>query len=193
MKQVLEICQEVARILELPEPKDLFTDGREWLNIIAYQLQYLTTKHFEDLKSNGSITLSSDESKIRYEFDDYIKDFDSIDLHSTIYIRDEQGRVIKSYKANLLDDAPIAISNGALCVLHREKDWKQIDFIYNSSYIVWDFSNFEGKTSITDNTDVPVFDEKLLKMMLLQQYLSIHMEDMVNKKLEESKWQRSLT
>lgn len=193
MKQVLEICQEVARILEIPEPKDLFTDGREWLNIIAYQLQYLTTKHFENLKSNGSITLSSDESKIRYEFDDYIKDFDSIDLHSTIYIRDEQGRVIKSYKANLLDDAPIAISNDALCVLYREKDWKQIDFIYNSSYIIWDYGNFEGKTSITNNTDVPIFDEKLLKMMLLQQYLSIHMEDMVNKKLEESKWQRNLT
>ena len=47
----------------------------------------------------------------------------------------------------------------------------RIVFQYRSNGVAWDFDTFEEKSKLTANTDVPVFDEYLVKLNILWRWL----------------------
>ena len=47
----------------------------------------------------------------------------------------------------------------------------KIVFQYRSNNIVWDFNTFEEKNVLNANTDVPIFDEYVVKLNILWRWL----------------------
>ena len=47
----------------------------------------------------------------------------------------------------------------------------KIVFQYRSNNIVWDFNTFEEKNVMNANTDVPIFDEYVVKLDILWRWL----------------------
>ena len=63
------------------------------------------------------------------------------------------------------------IQNGRFVFLTPPAGGLRIVFQYRSDGVVWDFDTFEEKSVLTANTDVPIFDEYLVKLNILWRWL----------------------
>lgn len=63
------------------------------------------------------------------------------------------------------------IQNWRFVFLTPPAEGMRIVFQYRSNGVVWDFDTFEEKSELTANTDVPVFDEYLVKLNILWRWL----------------------
>ena len=63
------------------------------------------------------------------------------------------------------------IQNGRFVFLQEPPCCVKIVFQYRSDNIVWDFNTFEEKNVLSANTDVPIFDEYLVKLDILWRWL----------------------
>lgn len=178
MKQILEICREVADLAATQRPTDLFANETQndqiWLSVAKSELNSLLRYgDWQELTKEAVLPVNCNQSN--YPIDAIVDDFYAL-LQNTVYIKDEQERVIgaitpeqwareKCFNCPSLD-IKFKIQNNVIKFITPPKCCK-ILFTYRSSNIVWDFDTFEEKTTLTKNTDVPIFDEYLVKLGIL--------------------------
>ncbi len=183
MKTILEICKEVADIAAVKRPKDLFnTSGQHeciFLSVVKSALDSLQRyADWQELTKEGC--LRTIEGKSQYSIKDFAPDFYSL-LNNTIFIKDSHERVIgaitpeqwmkEKYFFSPGTNIKFKIQNGRFIFLNSPVGGMRIVFQYRSNNIVWDFNTFEEKNTLTKNTDVPIFDEYLVKLGVLWRWL----------------------
>ncbi len=176
MHSILEICQEAASLVATQKPNDLFDEDSQqeavFLSIAKDTLDSLLRYgDWQELTKEGVLRTAG--KKTSYLLTAICPDFYSI-LNNTIYIKDSAERVIgaitpqdwmrEKYFNCPSADVRFKIQNGMIKFLTPPPDGIKIVFQYRSSTIVFDAANgYEEKSEITKNTDVPVFDEFLVK------------------------------
>ena len=168
MKTILEICREVADLAGVTRPTDLFSPmDRKWLDLIRDELGYLIRYgEWRDTVHNGYFTVV--ENKKRYLLEDIAPDFMCLS-NCTIFVKDKQERVIAAIIPEKWNDY-FKIQNGYFILKNKQPAGNKILFQYRSTCIAWDYDSFEEKTILDKNTDVPIFDEYLVKLGVLWRY-----------------------
>lgn len=179
MKTILEICREVADLAAVKRPDDLFDNGGQQNNIFLSVAKsaldsLLRYGNWQELTKEGCIRTI--QGKKQYIICDYIPDFYCI-LNNTIYIKDINEKLIGAttseqwmkdkYFSACSGSIKFKIQNGRLMFLNEPTARVKIVFQYRSNNIVWDFKTFEEKNVLEANTDVPIFDEYLVKLAIL--------------------------
>lgn len=176
MKNILEICREAADLVAVQKPEDLFSGASQqeavFLSIAKDTLDSLLRYgDWQELTKEG--TLYTEEEVSNYPIHDFCPDFYSL-LNNTIYIKDSSEKVIGSItpeqwmKEKYFNVSSLGlkfkIQNGILKFLSQPPAYINIVFQYRSANIVYDAQNgYQEKSELTKNTDIPVFDEFLVK------------------------------
>lgn len=183
MKTILDICREVADLAAVKRPEDLFNGSSQQSNIFLSVAKstldsLLRYGNWQELTKEGCIRTI--KGKTQYVIRDYIPDFYCL-LNNTIYIKDGNERVMGSitpeqwmkdkYFYNDASRLKFKIQNGKLVLLNEPQFGVKIVFQYRSDNIVWDYQTLEEKSVMTENTDVPIFDEYLVKTGILWRWL----------------------
>ena len=183
MKTILEICREVADLAAVKRPNDLFNTSSQqesiFLSVAKSSLDSLLRYgDWQELtKEAWFCTISG---KKRYRIAEIVPDFYCL-LPNTIYIKDTKERIIGAITpqqwmqekcfCNIGTDIKFKIQNGCFVFLNEPPCHVKIIFQYRSNNIVWDFNTFEEKNVLTANTDVPIFDEYVVKLDILWRWL----------------------
>lgn len=183
MKTILEICKEVADLAAVKRPDDLFNSASQqnsiFLSVAKSTLDSLLRYgNWQELTKEGC--LRTIKRKKYYAVKDYIPDFYCL-LNNTVYIKDTNERLIGALtpeqwtkdKCFCAADGRIKfkIQNDRFVFLSEPENSFKIVFQYRSDNIVWDFKTFEEKNVLSANTDVPIFDEYLVKLGILWRWL----------------------
>ena len=183
MKTILEICREVADLAAVKRPNDLFNENSQqesiFLSVAKSALDSMMRYgDWEELTKEGSLRTVCGKSQ--YIISEFAPDFYSL-LNNTIFIKDSQERVIgaitpqqwmaEKYFHSPSNNIKFKIQNGRFVFLDPPPGGVKIVFQYRSNHIVWDFNTFEEKSVLTANTDVPIFDEYLVKLNILWRWL----------------------
>ncbi|MBQ9090206.1 MAG: hypothetical protein IJY58_04070 [Alphaproteobacteria bacterium] len=180
MSTILEICQDAASLVATQKPTDLFdVDNQQsaiFLSIAKDTLESLRRfGDWQELTKEGRLTVSPHQSI--YYIPDFCPDFYAL-INNTIYIRDTSEKLIGAITPEqwMTDrffnggDAGLRfkIQNNCLRFLTPPQKTCQIIFFYRSAVVALETEHngctYEEKTTITKNTDVPVFDEYLVKL-----------------------------
>lgn len=183
MKTILEICREVADLAAVKRPNDLFDAHSQsesiFLSVAKSALDsMLRYGDWQELTKEGClITVGGKTSYLIYDF---VPDFYCL-LNNTIFIKDGYERVIGAitpeqwmhdkYFCCAGTDVKFIIQNGRFMFLNEPPCGIKIVFQYRSNNIVWDFNTLEEKNVLSANTDVPIFDEYLVKLNILWRWL----------------------
>lgn len=183
MKTILEICREVADLAATKRPNDLFDANSQqesiFLSVAKSALDSLLRYgDWQELTKEGC--LRTVEGRTQYPISEFLPDFFCL-LNNTIFIKDGKERIIgaitpeqwmrEKYFSSPSNELKFKIQNGRFVFLTPPAGGLRIVFQYRSNGIVWDFDTFEEKSSLTANTDVPVFDEYLVKLNILWRWL----------------------
>ena len=183
MKTILDICQEAADLAAVKRPEDLFNKNSQqdsiFLSVAKSTLDSLLRYgNWEELTKEGCLTANKGQSS--YLLSDYVQDFYCL-ICNTIYIKDMQERVIgaitpeqwmkEKYFNSPSNDVKFKLQNGRLIFLNPPSCRMKIVFQYRSNNIVWDYKTLLEKNVLTANTDVPIFDEYLVKLGILWRWL----------------------
>ncbi len=183
MKTILEICREVADLAATKRPNDLFDSHSQqeaiFLSVAKSALDSLMRfGDWQELIKDG--VLRTVENVDRYAVKDFAPDFYCL-INNTVYIKDRNERIIGAItpaqwakdKVLVHDGTGIKfkIQNGMFKFLTPPAGNIKIAFQYRSNNVVWDFNTFAEKSEITANTDVPIFDEYLVKLAILWRWL----------------------
>lgn len=183
MKTILEICREVADLAATKRPNNLFDSNSQqesiFLSVAKSALDsMLRYGDWQELTKEGCLRTMA--NKVQYPIADIVPDFFSL-LNNTIFIKDSQERVIgaitpeqwmrEKYFACPSTDIKFKIQNGRFVFLAPPPGGIKVVFQYRSNNIVWDFNTFEEKNVLEKNTDVPIFDEYLVKLNILWRWL----------------------
>lgn len=183
MKTILEICREVADLAAVKRPDDLFNASSQhnsiFLSVAKSALDSLLRfGNWQELTKEGYLRTVA--GKKRYVIKDVIPDFYCL-LNNTIYIKDSNEKIIGAvtpeqwmkdrYFSASGSDVKFKIQNGCFVFLNEPQSRVKIVFQYRSDNIVWDFKTFEEKNVLNANTDVPIFDEYLVKLGILWRWL----------------------
>ena len=185
MKTILEICREVADIAGVERPDNLWGDENKndyWLGIVLLELNSLLSYNWRELIKEYEIKPYSCEKKL---WKDIIINGDYLCLvHNTIYIKDNQNRVIgaipyKKWKNNrkcVSEGVAFRINDNSIRIIDFKKGVK-ILFQYKSKSIVWNWNTFEEQSVLNSNDNVPIFDEYLVKLGVLWRWEKAHCQD----------------
>lgn len=183
MKTILEICREVADLAAVKRPDDLFNTSSQhnsiFLSVAKSTLDSLLRfGNWQELTKEGC--LYTVIGKKQYVIKDLIPDFYCL-LNNTVYIKDANERLIgavtpeqwmkERYFSAAGNEIKFKIQNGCLVFANEPRSRVKIVFQYRSDNIVWDFKTFEEKNTLNANTDVPIFDEYLVKLGILWRWL----------------------
>ena len=176
MKNILEICREAADLVAVQKPEDLFAGDSQqeavFLSIAKDTLDSLLRYgDWQELTKEG--TLHTEEEISNYPIHDFCPDFYSL-LNNTIYIKDSSEKIIGSItpeqwmKEKYFNVSSLGlkfkIQNGILKFLTPPPAYINIVFQYRSANVVYDAQNgYQEKSELSKNTDIPVFDEFLVK------------------------------
>lgn len=176
MKNILEICQEVADLTATQRPVDLFSEASQqeaiFLSVAKDTLDSLLRYgDWQELTKEGYFITHSGQSN--YFINDICPDFHCL-LNNTVYIKNSSEKIIGAItpeewmKEKYFNEKSIGIKfkiqNGIFKFLTPPSEGLKIVFQYRSSNIVYDAQKgYEEKTILTKNTDIPVFDEYLVK------------------------------
>lgn len=178
MKNILKICQDVANVACVQPPNTLFgaTSQNEqiFLSVARDALSGLMRYgDWQELTKDG--VLKTVDGKKDYLIAEFCPDFYQL-LNNTVYIKDGQEKVIGSitpeqwqrekYFHDLSGEIKFKIQNSMFRFLAQPPAGIKIVFQYRSAAVVYDSAMFEEKTDISDNTDIPVFDEYLVKLAI---------------------------
>lgn len=179
MKSILEICQEVADIAATKRPEDLFNRNSQheaiWLSVAKMELDSLLRfGDWQELTKEGVLRTAG--KKTKYIMGNVVPDFYSL-LNNTIYIKDTQEKVIgaitpedwmrEKYFSCPGIDLKFKLQNGMIHFLTVPADGLKIVFQYRSNNIVMDGSTYEEKSVLSKNSDIPLFDEHVIKLGIL--------------------------
>lgn len=183
MKTILEICREVADLAATKRPNDLFDTRSQqeaiFLSVAKSTLDSLMRYgDWQELVKDGCLrTIEKTDS---YKISDFAPDFYCL-INNTIYIKDTGERIIGAItpaqwrKEKIFNSESTGIrfkiQNGMFKFLTPPAGGMKIVFQYRSDSVVWDFNTFAEKSDITANTDVPLFDEYLVKLGILWRWL----------------------
>ena len=184
MKSILEICQEVADLAATKRPEDLFNSASQqdsiFLSVAKSALDSLLRYgDWQELTKEGVLRTSG--KRERYLLDGICPDFYSL-LNNTIYIKDYHEKIIgaitpedwmrEKYFSSPANDIRFKIQNGMIKFLTPPADDIKIVFQYRSNSICYDpQQGCLEKNAITKNTDIPIFDEYLVKLGILWRWL----------------------
>lgn len=180
---ILEICQEVADITSTQKPTDLFDVNSQhnaiFLSVAKTELcSLMRYGDWQDLTKEA--TLLTVKNKTVYPIDEIVPDFYSI-LNNTIYIKDEMEKVIGSitpedwmrekYFSCPDINVKFKIQGNAFKFLEPPECGRQIVFQYRSNAVCYDGTTFEEKSTITKNTDIPIFDKYVVQLGITWRWL----------------------
>ena len=178
MKNILEICKDVANIACVQPPNTLFgaTGQNEqiFLSVAKDALSGLMRYgDWQELTKDG--ILITKKGKSDYIISDFCPDFYQL-LNNTVYIKDASEKVIgavtpeqwqrEKYFHDSSGEIRFKIQNSMFRFLSLPPENTKIVFQYRSAIIAYDGGMFTEKTEITANTDIPVFDEYLVKLAI---------------------------
>ena len=179
MATILQICQEAASLLATQAPQGLFDSNSQqeaiFLSIAKSTLNSLQRYgNWQELTKEGE--LRTQPSRLVYYIQDFCPDFYCL-LNNTVYVKDHSEKVIGALSPEQymreryfsFSDIGIKfkIQQGRFVFLTEPPAGLKIVFNYRSANVCYDpelelYGNPE-KTEITKNTDVPIFDEFLVK------------------------------
>jgi len=182
MTSILEICQEAADITATQRPEDLFERNVQhnaiFLSVAKNELDSLMRYgDWQELLSEG--TFSTVEGKSFYSFEEVTSDFYAF-LPGTIFIKDSGEKLIGAVTAEakmneICFHSPIEstfkIENNGFKFLKMPKSSVKIVFMYRSNAVCVDAKTFEKKKTLSANTDVPIFDQYLVKLGIIWRWL----------------------
>lgn len=178
MKNILEICQEAASLVATQRPSDLFNSSSQqeavFLSVAQDTLDSLLRYgDWQELTKEGCLRTTKGQSN--YLLADYCPDFYCL-INNTVFIKDRAEKVVgaitpEQWMKEKYFNVPslnmkFKIQNGMLKFLTAPIGELKIVFQYRSSVIAYDGSKkYCGieKSAITQNTDIPIFDEFLVK------------------------------
>ena len=178
MKNILQICQDAASLVATQRPQDLFNEDSQqeaiFLSVAKDTLDSLLRYgDWQELTKEAKFRTVAGKSN--YLIKDFCDDFYCL-INNTVYIKDTAEKVIGSISPeqwmkekyfNVPDlDLKFKIQNGMIKFLTPPPGDMIIVFQYRSSAIVYAWANGccgEEKSDLTANTDIPVFDEYLVK------------------------------
>lgn len=180
MSNILEICQDAASLVATQKPLDLFNANSQqeaiFLSIAKSTLDSLRRYgDWQELTKEG--VLKTHRNKSTYYIQDFCPDFFAL-LNNTVFIKDSAEKVIgalspEQYMRERFFNLPsvslkFKIQNGRFVFLSQPPEGVKIVFNYRSSNICYaptdEFGENPEKSQITKNTDVPLFDEYLVKL-----------------------------
>lgn len=182
MSSILEICQDVASLVATQPPQNLFnTDSQQeaiFLSIANDTLDSLRRfGDWQELTKEGM--LETHPLKKRYYIGDVAPDFFAL-INNTMTVRDTKNTVIGAIspesfvKERLFKTAcntvSFKIQNNCFQFLNLPKEPVRISFFYRSAVVVFDPKAPEEeaeKVRISANTDIPVFDEYIVKLGIM--------------------------
>jgi len=183
MKTILEICREVADLAATKRPDNLFAENSQqesiFLSVSKSALDsMLRYGDWQALTREGCLHTTA--GKEQYIINEFLPDFYCL-LNNTIFIKDGNDRIIgaitpeqwmkEKYFYNPGTEIKFKIQNGRFMFLTPPAENIRVVFQYRSNNIVWDFDTFEEKNALTANTDIPIFDEYLVKLNILWRWL----------------------
>lgn len=184
MKNMLQICQEVADLAATKRPENLFDENSQheaiFLSVAKSALDSLMRyADWQELTKEGVLRTAGNKSS--YLIHSIVPDFYSL-LNNTVYVKDGSEKVIGAitpeqwmrdkYFDAIGSDIKFKFQNGMIKFLQTPPNGIKIVFQYRSSNIVWDAaSGYEEKSQLTKNTDVPIFDEYLVKLGIIWRWL----------------------
>ena len=183
MKTIIEICREVADLAAVKRPNDLFNASSQqdsvFLSVAKSSLDsMLRYGDWQELTKEAAFYTAS--GKKQYPIAEIVPDFFCL-LNNTVFVKDTQERVIGAITPEQWarekcfhcagSDIKFKIQNGRFVFLNEPPCCVKIVFQYRSNNIVWDFNTFEEKNVLSANTDVPIFDEYLVKLDILWRWL----------------------
>lgn len=180
MANILEICQKVADITACQRPTDLFSKSIQNDQIFG-SVAHAT---LDSLMRYGNWQDLTKELKIRtakgkkiYPIDAYVDDFYCV-LQNTIYVKDTQEKVIGAItpeqwakdKCFDVDGVKFKIQNNCIKFLNDPECW-DIYLTYRSNAVCYDAETYEEKSSLTANTDIPIFDHYVVQLGITYRWL----------------------
>jgi len=183
MNSILEICQEVADMTATQRPDDLFArnilSNAIFLSVAKNELESLMRYgDWQVLVKEGSF--QTFEGKIFYPFEEILPDFYAI-VHNTIYIKDEREQILGALTAEewmkqkcfeySSSKVKFRIENGGFKFSGQVPNGVKIVFMYRSNGICRDAKSYEIKSTLTKNTDVPLFDKYIVKLGITWRWL----------------------
>ena len=178
MKNILQICQDVAAVTCVQAPTTLFEASGQnekiFLSVATDALNgLLRYGDWQELTKDGILLTS--EGRTDYPIASFCPDFFQL-LNNTVYIRDAAEKVIGAitpeqwqrdkYFHNTNENIKFKIQNSMFRFLTPPPANIKIVFQYRSSVIAYDGKYFTEKTELSADTDIPVFDEYLVKLAI---------------------------
>jgi hypothetical protein len=183
MKSILDICCEVADLAAVKRPDDLFDTTSQqnsvFLSVVKSALDSLLRYgDWPELTKEGVLRTSS--GRENYLIDEICPDFFSL-LNNTVYIKDLRERVVgaitpQEWMKEKYFYAPscavkFKLQNGMIKFLTPPPDDLQVVFQYRSNAVCLDNSGYTEKSTVTANSDIPIFDAYLVKLGIWWRWL----------------------
>ncbi len=178
MKNILQICQDVAAGGWVQAPTTLFgstgQNEKIFLSVANDALNgLLRYGDWQELTKDG--VLRTVAGKSDYPIASFCPDFYQL-LNNTVYIRDGAEKLIgavtpeqwqrEKYFHDTTGDVKFKIQNSMFRFLTPPPGDVKIVFQYRSAVIAYDGQMFAEKTELSADTDIPVFDEYLVKLAI---------------------------
>ena len=184
MTGILQICQEVADMTATQRPDDLFDKN------IHHNAVFLSVANNEldSLMRYGDWQVLFKEGRFKtikgksfYLFDEIAPDFYAL-THNTIYLKDKAEKMVgalnaedwmrKKYVRCGCDlNMAFRVENNGFRFLRDVPDNMTVVFMYRSNGVCVDEKTFEQKPFITKNSDIPIFDQYIVKLGLTWRWL----------------------
>ena len=176
MKSILEICQDAASLACVQAPKTLFGGKSQneqiFLSVARDALNgLLRFVDWQELTKDAE--LITVKGKSDYLIKTFCPDFFQL-LNNTVYIKNANEKIIGAIrpeqwqKEKCLQDQTTGIKfkiqNSMFRFLCPPPEGIKIVFQYRSAVVAYGAGMFNEKTEITKDSDIPVFDEYLVKL-----------------------------
>ena len=178
MKSILEICQDAANLACIQPPATLFDGSSQnskiFLSVARDALNgLLRLGDWQELTKDGCLVTM--KGKKDYFIKAFCPDFFQL-LNNTVFIKDSNEKVIDSIRPEqwqrekFFGESSLGIKfkiqNSMFRFLQEPPEGIKIVFQYRSANVVFDSGMFVEKTEITQDSDVPIFDEYLVKLAI---------------------------
>lgn len=183
MKSILTLCQEVADLAAVKRPESLFSSpsmsDEIFLSVARSALDSIL-RYGDWPELTKEAVLQTIPCKKDYLLNEICPDFYSM-LPNTIYIKDRSERIIGAINPQIwmqskyfYDDRGLVkfkLQNGMLKFLNLPDEPVKIVFQYRSDSVCYDAKTYQEKSGLTSDSDIPVFDEYLVKLGILWRWL----------------------
>ena len=181
MASILQIAQEAADICAVQRPKNLINSTAQndqlFASVVNSTLSSLMRQAEWQAITRDASFMTVDGQK-EYLIDNIVPDFYAL-VNGTLYIKDNMrfviGAITEDKWARLKQfhspeiDLIFKIQNNKIKFL-KNPGCLKLHFTYKSNAICYDAATEEPKAEITANTDIPIFDEYLVKLGIVWRF-----------------------